>query len=483
MRSGILEALRPLRAESQRQIVLVTDGQIGSETEVVHAIAHAAAGVVAACTPSASGRASTARSPGRRRAPGAGVEVVIGLGEDPERAARAVGGAHQRAAGGRASSSRGARCCGDRAPRARARSVRRRAVAGGAASAPEGGDARGARAHGATGRWRSGSRSRPSPPRAAAARWWRSSGARRSRISSSKLATGRATARAIDARSSSSGSTSRSRTRLTSWVAVSDEVTVDPQAPTRRESMPQRAAVRDVDRGARAARRRWGMATASRRQPARLAAPAGDRPPPRRRNASASCQGADARPRRRRRSADRRRLSRGEGRSSAAAAEWRRRRTTSRAATPPRAVAARGAMPRRRAAQAEAIETAEAKTADRRRARAGSPETMTRAGALPRRVAARPDRAAQEAPAGDRGDARSRSRLGDPGAAPPHRRRWDVRARRRCQRKSTRPGRAQRGADGADRAAPSPTAARRASSPTLHAGAPAAAAARRSQVG
>ena len=38
MHAGILEALRPLGPDSQRQVVLVTDGLIGFETEVVGAI-------------------------------------------------------------------------------------------------------------------------------------------------------------------------------------------------------------------------------------------------------------------------------------------------------------------------------------------------------------------------------------------------------------------------------------------------------------
>jgi Ca-activated chloride channel family protein len=35
MRTALVEALRPLREDAQRQVVLVTDGEIGFETEVV----------------------------------------------------------------------------------------------------------------------------------------------------------------------------------------------------------------------------------------------------------------------------------------------------------------------------------------------------------------------------------------------------------------------------------------------------------------
>jgi len=89
MRAGILEALRPLRSESQRQIVLVTDGLIGFEAEVVAAIAadlppssrvHTV-GVGSAVNRSLTGAAARA---------GRGVEVLGGIGEDAERAVRAI---------------------------------------------------------------------------------------------------------------------------------------------------------------------------------------------------------------------------------------------------------------------------------------------------------------------------------------------------------------------------------------------------------
>src|SRR4051794_30958388 len=87
MRAGILEALRPLRAESQRQVVLVTDGLIGFEAEVVGTIVERlpascrvhTVGVGSAVNRSLTGAAARA---------GRGLEVIVGLGEDPERAAR-----------------------------------------------------------------------------------------------------------------------------------------------------------------------------------------------------------------------------------------------------------------------------------------------------------------------------------------------------------------------------------------------------------
>jgi hypothetical protein len=87
MRSGIYEALQSLREGAQRQVVLVTDGLIGFESEVLGEILEKlpaasrlhAVGVGSAVNGSLTAPAASA---------GRGVEVAIGLGEDPERAAR-----------------------------------------------------------------------------------------------------------------------------------------------------------------------------------------------------------------------------------------------------------------------------------------------------------------------------------------------------------------------------------------------------------
>ncbi|HEX8951266.1 MAG TPA: VIT domain-containing protein, partial [Polyangia bacterium] len=89
MRAALMEALAPLRDESQRQIVLVSDGAIGFESEIV-------ADLLAKLPPasrlhtvgvgSAVNRSLT--EPAARA--GRGVEVVVGIGEDPERAARRI---------------------------------------------------------------------------------------------------------------------------------------------------------------------------------------------------------------------------------------------------------------------------------------------------------------------------------------------------------------------------------------------------------
>jgi Ca-activated chloride channel family protein len=89
MRTGILEALRTVRPDAQRQVVVFTDGQIGFEAEVVDAICKKLppssrlhmVGVGSAVNRSLTEPAARA---------GGGVEVVVGLGEDPERAAQTL---------------------------------------------------------------------------------------------------------------------------------------------------------------------------------------------------------------------------------------------------------------------------------------------------------------------------------------------------------------------------------------------------------
>ena len=89
MVDGIRAALAGVRAEAQRQVVLVTDGLIGFEQEVVGAIARdlpPASRVHALGVGSSTNRTLLA---GVARV-GRGVEVIVGLGEDPERAARRI---------------------------------------------------------------------------------------------------------------------------------------------------------------------------------------------------------------------------------------------------------------------------------------------------------------------------------------------------------------------------------------------------------
>jgi Ca-activated chloride channel family protein len=89
MRGAIETALRPLRDDAQRQVVVVTDGLIGFESEVVAAVLDGlplGSRVHVVGVGSAPNRTLTAGAP---RA-GHGVEVLVGIGEDAERAAARI---------------------------------------------------------------------------------------------------------------------------------------------------------------------------------------------------------------------------------------------------------------------------------------------------------------------------------------------------------------------------------------------------------
>lgn len=83
MRSGIFEALRPIRRDSQRQVILITDGLIGFEEEIVATISNElphgcrvhTIGVGSGVNRSLTGPAARA---------GRGTEAICGLGEDVE---------------------------------------------------------------------------------------------------------------------------------------------------------------------------------------------------------------------------------------------------------------------------------------------------------------------------------------------------------------------------------------------------------------
>lgn len=87
MKDGILEALEPLRPDAQRQVVLVTDGLIGFEDEVLEAISEKLPPSSRVHTVGVgSGVNRSLTRPAARV--GRGVELVVGLDEDVERVAQ-----------------------------------------------------------------------------------------------------------------------------------------------------------------------------------------------------------------------------------------------------------------------------------------------------------------------------------------------------------------------------------------------------------
>lgn len=231
MRQGILEALRPLRAESQRQVVLVTDGLIGFEAEVVGAIARglpASSRVHTVGVGSAVNRSLTSAA---ARA-GRGVEVMAGLGEDPERAARrlmARTGAPlvvELELSGSALVGHAPRALPDLFAGAPALIALELQPAGGELTA---------RGRTPVGEWRQTITIPPCAPGEGRPSLARLFGRERVEDLETQVAAGGK----HDAEIEQLGLAFQIATRLTSWIAVSEEPTVDPGAPTRRVRMPQ----------------------------------------------------------------------------------------------------------------------------------------------------------------------------------------------------------------------------------------------------
>lgn len=234
MRTGILEALAGLRSEAQRQIVLVTDGQIGFEDEVLGEIGRRLPAGSRVHTVGVGSGVNRTLTQGAARA-GRGLELIVGIGEDPEPAcarllARTEGPlvvdleldgealrehAPQRLPDLFASS-----------PALVATRLR-----------PEGGELR-VRGRTAHGTWVA----RVQVPARAHGEGHAGVIARFGREKVEDLELRRAVGddgRAIDREIEALGVGFQIATRLTSWIAVSKEATVDPGAPTRHEDVPQ----------------------------------------------------------------------------------------------------------------------------------------------------------------------------------------------------------------------------------------------------
>ncbi len=84
MRDAIIEALRPLREGAQRQVVLVTDGLIGFETEIVREILDRLPKGSRVHTVGVGSGINRTLTAGAARA-GRGIEVITDAAEDPER--------------------------------------------------------------------------------------------------------------------------------------------------------------------------------------------------------------------------------------------------------------------------------------------------------------------------------------------------------------------------------------------------------------
>ena len=136
MRAAVIEALAPLRIGAQRQVVLVTDGYVGGEQQILEALHRKLpqrAGLHVLGVGSAVNR-SLATALARA---GRGVEVIVGLDEDAERGAKRL---LDRTAPMLTNVELAGSALVRHAPRAHARRVRGRAARRGVELQPEGGE-------------------------------------------------------------------------------------------------------------------------------------------------------------------------------------------------------------------------------------------------------------------------------------------------------------------------------------------------------
>lgn len=234
MVDAVEEALRPLRPDAQRQVVLVTDGEIGFESELLHSIQNGlpkGSRLHAAGVGSAPNRALT--RPAARA--GRGVEVLAALEEDAERAAARLIAA-TRGPAILDLEIKGPAVAG-LAPRSLPDLMAGAPVLAGLRLHPDGGEliVRGRTPGGA---WEERLAVPPTETGAGSPGVTALYGREAVEDLELKLAAG-ADPNEIDRATEALGLEFGIATRLTSWVAISEEPTVDPRRPIRREVIPQ----------------------------------------------------------------------------------------------------------------------------------------------------------------------------------------------------------------------------------------------------
>lgn len=230
MRDAIVKALAPLRAGAQRQVVLVTDGLIGFEIEIVREILDRLPFGSRVHTVGVGSGINRTLTAGAARA-GRGVEVIADAHEDPERvAARLLARTHAPLVTDVTVRGAAVRELGT----ARAPDLFQGApVLVTARVAPEGGTVT-VEGHGASGPFRC-------VVELPAAREVQSAGAFEklfARDRAADLEMFAAGGENVDAALETLGLTHGIATRMTSWIAITEEKTVDETSPFRTERMP-----------------------------------------------------------------------------------------------------------------------------------------------------------------------------------------------------------------------------------------------------
>jgi len=234
MRDALMEALAPLRAESQRQIVLVSDGAIGFEQEIVHDVLKTLPRASRLHTVGVGSGVNRSLTEPAARA-GRGVEVIIGIGEDLERAAQRI--CARTAAPLVVDLVLEGSALVEHAP------LRLPDLFAGApalcalALQPEGGELV-ARGRTAEGEWRQRIEVAPIACGAGNGAVVALFGREKVEDLEMQLCAGEDREK-IDGAIERVGLEFQIATRVTSWIAVSDEPTVDPKAPTRKQKIPQ----------------------------------------------------------------------------------------------------------------------------------------------------------------------------------------------------------------------------------------------------
>ncbi len=277
MLEGITAALAGLRAEAQRQVVVITDGLIGFEQDVVSAIASKlprGSRVHALGVGSSTNRTLLA---GVARV-GGGIEVIVGLGEDPERAAARL--LARTTAPVIVDLVVEGDAVAEHAPRRLPDLFRGSPARIALRLRPEGGRVV-VRGRTAAGTWEQSlevPRALDLQPREVPAKLF---ARERAADLEGELSAGRDRA-AVDADLLDVGLRFGISTRLTSWVAVDDVVSVDPQAPSRREVVSQLLphGMSAAGLGLRAAAPPQVMLLAAMPQGMPMAGPTGAPPPP-----------------------------------------------------------------------------------------------------------------------------------------------------------------------------------------------------------
>ncbi len=231
MRSGILAALKTLRGEAQRQVILVTDGLIGFEQEIIGAIAlDLPRGCRVHTVGIGSGVNRSLLTPAARA--GGGIEVLIGLDEGPEEAALALVAATAapqvvdvQVEGSALAMAEAPRCPDLMGGRPARVALRLR---------PEGGELI-VRGQAPGGAWLQ----RLTVPACAPGQGSPAVVALVGREMAEELELKAAQGQSVDAELEALGVAWQISTRCTSWVAVHPRKTVDPSAPTRSEQLPQ----------------------------------------------------------------------------------------------------------------------------------------------------------------------------------------------------------------------------------------------------